>query len=288
MLKNKLLKTTILVIINFILITSIYSSVALALNAEVTELPGLNKGGKVLVKPTEQSKPKEASLKDIIYENGIIATDKGYESRAELLLQEKDAKAILRIGSSSYLQLNKNNIAIQDGKILVQNQGYLNLTVSVGNYIAASEGTTYTVEVNKADQDLENIEAVIEVLEGEVSFKNEDTPQTKPIKIRPGQRYVFNFRKERLAKQIQKLQDLEHKTPRQKMKLKRVTRKTKRLERMENIHKHRLQMIQSRRENFKILMQGPLFDFQNPLLEEKVELIKKNIDEQESTDNQNE
>ncbi|MEW5819122.1 MAG: FecR domain-containing protein [Cyanobacteriota bacterium] len=229
------------IIIQFILTAlflSFYTQV-FALEGKVTALPGLDKGGKVAIKSKEDSKTVDATLNAIIYENGTIYTGGGAESKAELFVIDKNQKAIVRIGSNSYLKLNLNSdkikLSLEEGKILVKTQNCLNLNVSVGNYVATAEGTSFTVEViepksaqeediedeieedeliddsiesNQTEEiidedvadELENnnednneIQADIEVFEGEINLKDSNNPEEMPMKIKAGQRLKLRF-----------------------------------------------------------------------------------------------
>lgn len=164
-----------------------------SLQGIVTDLPGFNKGGQVLVRQTESSSAKEAQLMDTILKNGVVATGKNNQSKAELTIHMNKSKSVIRIGNNTYFKLTPNSqetkINLMEGKVLVQKNGNMNLNVYVGNYIAATEGTTFTVEAVKTkEKDKDKIVADIKVYEGLVMFVNEKDSVDKSKFILPGEK----------------------------------------------------------------------------------------------------
>lgn len=246
---------------------------SLGLDAIVKEMPG--PGGDAAFKPSPSAQFQKVYLNAKILENGIVATGESTNSKVELLLNDAGTKASVRLTRNSYLKLSKQSkdvkLVLNEGKILVQNPNALNLNVYVGNFVAASEGTTFTVEMQEPSTTNDELDVDVEVLEGTVKF-TDTTSQKEPEYILPGERVRFKFR-------IKQLAGGGPKTPEELEKLKNAGLIGQlRLKRLEKIMaQSSIQLEKSQIQEVQIKQTGELFNFNTPLQSACEQKIQENV-----------
>lgn len=255
---------------------------AYALQAKITEMPDRQAGGKIAIKQSDKSEFIPAKVDDVIYENGVIVTGKGSGSQVELEVQEKTSKALVRLGSNSYLKLNTSSkqlqLLLEEGKVLVQNVDNLNLNVYVGNFVAASEGTTFSVtlsDILEVNDEEDELDVDLEVYEGKVKFSKQGDELDKAEYILPGEKASFKLRFKRLLEQrqtrvdhIQKLKQTGMFDESRLLKLSQFINVTR---------EKNFQLMDQRINEFKLKMEGPLFQgFKKQLAPRNLERIKQN------------
>lgn len=252
----------------------IYNSQLFAMEAKVVELPGINAGGQVVVKPTQDAAFVNAKVNDIIKENGIIATGKTSNSLAEILVEEKASKSLIRLANNTLLKLTPSSsqlkLLLANGKILIQNQNSHNLSIGVGNYIATTEGTTLLMEVEENPDDPDEVNTNIEVLEGSVKFQNIDDPKEQPVVVFPGEKRLFKLRFNKLnqMEKRRRLKDLDFSNPE-------IANELPELFSQRAVARYTLR--EQKKLNVKLSMYGPLYNFKRPLFEENKRRIQQNI-----------
>lgn len=272
---NNLGLTVILSVLAYVIIEiPIY-----ALHATITDLPGALNDSKVAIKKTENSNFIKAKVNDLIRENGIIVTGKGADSKVELLIENASCKAIVRLGSQSYLKLtsssDKVKLLLDEGKVLVQNTGSLNLNVYVGNYVASSEGTTFTVDVLEPGDTSDQINVEVEVLEGQVRFNKDGDDLQKAYYILPGEKAKFNLKFNKLANatlvkdiNIEKLESIGMFDP---IRIESLNKQ------INNFNSSSVELVNTQFQQVKIEMNGPLFEqFKDTLQKDNLEKVKQN------------
>ena len=253
-----------------------------ALQAKITEIPDSQKVGNIAIKQTEKSEFVKAKVNDIIFENGVIVTGKGSGSQVELEVKEKASRALVRLGSNSYLKLNTSSnqlkLLLQEGKVLVQNVDNLNLNVYVGNFVAASEGTTFSValsDISEVNDEEDELDVDLEVYEGKVRFSKEGEEIDKAEYILPGEKVNLKLRFKKLLEQrqtrIDHIQQLKDSGMFDESRLARLCQF------INATRDNNIQLKDQRIKDFKLNMDGLLFKgFKTQLAARNLERIKQN------------
>lgn len=253
-----------------------------ALQAKITEMPNNQTAGNIAIKQTEKSEFVKAKVNDIIFENGVIVTGKGSGSQVELEVEEKASRALVRLGSNSYLKLNTSSnqlkLLLQEGKILVQNVDNLNLNVYVGNFVAASEGTTFSValsDISEVNEEEDELDVDLEVYEGKVRFSKEGEEIDKAEYILPGEKVNLKLRFKKLLEQRQT--KIDHIQQLKQSGMFDESRLNKLNQFINATREKNLQLKEQRISDFKLNMSGPLFQgFKKQLAARNLERIKQN------------
>lgn len=250
-----------------------------ALHATIKELSGTGSDSKVAIKKTENSNFVKAQINDLIRENGIIVTGKGEDSQVELLIEDGSSSAIVRLGSQSYLKLasssDKVKLLLDEGIVLVGNTGSLNLNVYVGNYVASSDGTTFTVDVIDAGDSNEQVDVDVEVLEGQVRFNKDGDDAQKAYYILPGEKAKFNLKFKKVpAESITRDKNIEKL---EKVGLFEANRLAKLNKQINEFNSGSAQLQNTNFQKVKIEMKGPLFaKFKAELHQGNLEKVRQN------------
>lgn len=253
-----------------------------AMQAKITEIPEGQSEGKIAIKQTEDSEFIKAKVDDVIQENGVIVTGKGDGSQVELEIDDALSKALVRLGSNSYLKLNTSSkqlqLLLEEGEVLVQNVDNLNLNVYVGNFVAASEGTTFSVGLSdlvEVDDENDELNVNVEVYEGKVKFLKQGDEEDKAEFILPGEKANFKLRFKRFLEQrqarIANIQNLKQTGMFSEARLARLNQF------INATREKNLQLRDQRINNFQLNMDKPLFqNFKKRLAQRNLERINQN------------